>query len=119
MISDGVVLRSVSELGYESAMLRGPHCPMVYTHFLSKSSSLPTLHPRRDDRDVIDATSFHRDITTDLFKALSPEQLTAAPNILNIRKPVIVPTRFFKERRPHDPQSRILGEFANEVVKVL
>src|ERR1700716_311271 len=55
MAAEGVVLGACPESRLDSTVLGGPNFPMVLHYLLRKRPSLPTLHPRCEDGNMIDA----------------------------------------------------------------
>src|SRR5882762_677585 len=92
---------------------------MMNTDLLSERSCLPTLHSCGYDRDMINATTFDGGVSADFFVTLSPEQLTASPNVFDVGKAVVVLPRSFSEGRPSDTKLRVFSELAQEELEVL
>src|ERR1700716_3871902 len=92
---------------------------MMNTDLLSECSCLPALHSSGYDCDMINATAFDWCVSSDRVVALSPEQLTASPDVFNVRKAVIVLPRSFPEGRSSDAKLRVFGELAQEELEML
>jgi len=118
MVSHQVIFCASPKSRFDRAMLRGPHFAMVDANAFSKGSGLPPLHSRGSHGDVVDATPRQRHIPADVFKALFPKQLAAAPNVLDVREPIVVLKRSLTEGRSDYSESRILGKFGDKIGKV-
>src|SRR5262245_15252199 len=92
---------------------------MMKAGLLREGPSLPAPHPRRGHGRPVDATTLDRDISPDHVKALPPKDLAGARDVLDVRKPVVVVTATFYERRSGDTQSGVFGKFAQEELEVV
>ena len=89
------------------------------THFLDKRSRLPTFHSGGRYRYRVDPAALDRDIPTDFLKALSPEQLAAAGDVIDVGEAVIVVSGPLEEERAGNSQIRHLGKPVQEKGEVL
>src|SRR5579863_8307609 len=119
MIPDRVVLRAHLEFGHDRSLLRRTHNPVVNADTLGKGPRLPAIHPRADHRNVINTTALDRLVAANVLVALPPEQLAPPPNILYVRKAIIVLKVPFPERRPEHPQCSILRRPGKQELKVI
>src|SRR5208283_3774149 len=114
MVPQRVILYPGSKLGCYPAMLSGSHLPVMHTHLLSKGPGLPSLHPRRDDRNMIDASAPNRHVPANVLEALPPKQLAATPHILNVTEAVVILIATLAKRCPHHAELRIPGELCHQ-----
>ena len=91
----------------------------MLARLFEKRSRFPSLHARRDDGNRVDPAGLDGFVSADLFIALFPEQLAGPGNMFGAGEPVIVLARPFAERRPGDPQPRILRELVQEEMKIV
>src|SRR5215475_4894656 len=70
----------------ERSALGGTHFAVVAARHLQEGSRFPALHARGGHRHPIDSTTLDPRVAADLFKALPPEHLTRAGNVLEIGK---------------------------------
>ena len=68
---------------------------------------------------MIDAAALQRHVATDRYQALTPKQLTASPNILDVGEAVVVLIRPFAERRAGNPELRRLSHLSDQKLEVL
>src|SRR4051794_37893588 len=100
MAPEDIIFFPILELGSHSAVLCCAHFSMMQKDFLWKCSRLPSLHPGGEHRHQIDPSGFCRDIPANFLKALSPEHLALAGDMLDSRKAIVVLLRTFPERSP-------------------
>src|SRR5216683_8397024 len=90
MAPESVVLSAGPKSRLESTVLGGPYFPMVLNYLLRERPGFPTLHPRGEYRNMIDAAILYGHVPANVFKALPPEQLTAARHMLNTDEAIVV-----------------------------
>src|SRR5712691_5579130 len=73
MAPESVVLIVVPESRLESTVLGSPYFPMVLNHLLRERPGFPTLHPRGEYSNMIDAAILYGHVPANVFKALPPE----------------------------------------------
>src|SRR6266850_8580108 len=91
---------------------------MVKGGFFSEGAGLPAFHTRCQNSDQINPAAFNGRITADGFETFPPEELASARDMLDADKPEIITYVPFLERSPHQTQSRVLRELAQQKLKV-
>src|SRR5690348_5950893 len=100
-------------------MFGGTHFSVMNIQLSGERSRLPVLHSCADHGYVIDAAARDRNIATDLFKALPPEQLYGAGNMVQAGKTEIVLERSLPKLRTCKPQGCVHQELAEQKLKVI
>src|SRR5579864_1789542 len=120
MVSNGMVLLANPEAGHQHALLGRSHPPLMETNLIREGLSLPSFHPRGNDRDVINAAPSHGHVSANLCKTSAPKQLASAGDMLDVCEAVIIDwIRAFLERRSNQSQCGIFGQFAKQEGKVV
>jgi hypothetical protein len=105
MSAERIVQFADLEFHFQRAVFGCSHGPMVLTEFFGESPGLPAFHPRRNDRDVINASTFDRHVAADFLEALSAKKLTRSRDVLDADESVIVTRIPLFERGPNQTQS--------------
>src|SRR6516164_70824 len=114
MSSKVVVLSAQIEQGPGFVRVGGAHGPVVLTDLFGERPGLPAFHPRRGDSKPVDPSSPDRNITSNVIKALLPEQLTCARHMLDVAISVVVGIAAFNEGCPRHTESGVFSEFLQQ-----
>src|SRR5271157_545107 len=90
MVANDIILDAVKETRAQATMLSVPHRPPMEKRPVRERLCLPPFHSRANQREMIDAATRHRRISADFLKALPPEELAGAGNILVGGETVVV-----------------------------
>src|SRR5215468_10226059 len=77
-----IIFLTVRKACCPAAPSRRPEAPIMVKPLFRKRSRSPSLHSCRRDRNPVNSTRGIWDVAADFFKALSPEKLTAASNVV-------------------------------------
>src|SRR2546422_7746968 len=106
-----VVLLSVREERGKPAAFRGAEAPVMEERLLSEGARPPAHHPGSGHGDPVDASRLIRNVSSDVLKALTSEELTASGNMVLAFEAVggrVVP--FLFEGRSSDSEPGIFPE---------
>src|SRR5258705_5001111 len=95
------------------------HQAMMNTGLLRERPRLPTLHPRRQHRDNVDATALERPVSADCFITLTAKHLAGARNVFDAAETKIIALIALGERSTADAEFRVRLEFAQEKLVVM
>src|ERR1700691_5901727 len=89
-------------------------------HFVSERPRLPAFHPRTDNRNVVNRTALHRDVSADGFKTLTAKHLACAGNMFDTHKSIVVRlTGELLKWRSRKPEHRVSRQFQKQELEVI
>jgi len=78
MVAQKIIFTSLSEPDRDVAAIAGPHLAVVSTGLVRKGSGFPSFHPCCGYGNPINTPPFIGRLTSDFFKACTPEKLACA-----------------------------------------
>ena len=92
---------------------------MVDAHTLRERARAPTLHPRHQHRNDINAAALEWTIATDLLVARATKQLAGAGHMVRAAERIIIGDAVFTERAASQAELRVGGKLSEQVLKVI
>src|SRR5712691_5114900 len=108
MTTKKIIFFTVSEPGHDLAAVTSAHWPVMKTGFFYECSGCPSVHSRCRHRNPVNAAGFYGNISTDIFEAFAPEQLTCSGNVCDVGESIIITRWTFHKRCACDSET---GEF--------
>src|SRR5215467_6068979 len=116
MATQHVVALSAFEWCEQKMVGCGVHLPVVNEGLFKERSGLPAYHSGTDHSNQVHATNLPWYITANLYKALTPKQLTLSRNVLNAREAIVVSRGSLYEGSSRDTQPRIFPKLSHEKI---